>query len=242
MKDYTLIIDTSIFGAGIGFFDDSLGNIDFLEVSNDVADSARQLPLMVANGLSRLGAELNSIGKVIVSHGPGSFTGIRVGMGYAFGFLSGLQLTAGGQPKISGISSLVYLARSLATEIGGRIVLFLAATKTTGYVVYSEGGELMPKSFDMAGLDADRFLSDHKKANWILIGEWEQVMGWAQAHQVESVRAIQGRDAVKLAIRGVGESLKKGEDFEWKGLDSPNLPMPVYLRKSTVEEKAAVSP
>ncbi len=242
MKDYTLIIDTSIFGAGIGFFDESSKHMDFLEVSNDVADSARQLPLMVANGLSRLCVELHAIRKVIVSHGPGSFTGIRVGMGYAFGFLSGLQLTAGGQPKITGISSLVYLARSLVSDIGGRIILFLAATKTTGYVVFSDGAELIPKSFDVTGVDADRFLLDHKKANWILIGEWEQVMGWAKAHQIESVRAMQGRDAVKLAIRSIGESLKKEEPFEWKGLDSANLPMPVYLRKSTVEEKAALSP
>jgi hypothetical protein len=118
----------------------------------------------------------------------------------------------------------------------------LAATKTTGYVVFSDGAELIPKSFDVTGVDSDRFLLDHNKANWILIGEWEQVMGWAKAHQIESVRAMQGRDAVKLAIRSIGESLKKEEPFEWKGLDSANLPMPVYLRKSTVEEKAALSP
>lgn len=241
MKNYTLIIDTSIFGAGVGLFDDALKNMDFLEVANDVADSARQLPLMVENGLSRLGLDMHAIGKVIVSQGPGSFTGIRVGMGYALGFLSGLQLSAGGHPQISGISSLVYLARSLVGEVGGRIALFLPATKTTGYVVFSDRGSLLAKAFDVNGSDAEKFLLDHKKANWILVGEWELIMNWANAHQVESVRAVQGRDAVKLAIRSIGESLKMDEPFDWKGLDSENLPMPLYLRKSTVEEKASAN-
>jgi tRNA A37 threonylcarbamoyladenosine modification protein TsaB len=116
-------------------------------------------------------------------------------MGYALGFLSGLQLSAGGQPQIAGISSLEYLARSLVTEVGGRIVLFLPATRTTGYVVFSDGGDLLTKAFDVTGNDAETFLLDQKKANWILVGEWELIMAWANAHQIESIRAIQGRDS-----------------------------------------------
>jgi len=82
MTQLTLIIDTSVHGAAVGISIKGRRELGFVEVSEDVADSARQLPLMVERGLKELSATRADVSSIVVSRGPGSFTGIRVGLAY----------------------------------------------------------------------------------------------------------------------------------------------------------------
>lgn len=242
MKTYTLVIDTSIFGAGVALFNQESKALDFIEITSDVADSARQLPLIVEKGLGSLGVGRETVQRVIVSRGPGSFTGIRVGMAYSLGFASGLSFEGSTQPLITGVSSLTLLAQSLSVEIGGSVMALLPSTKTTGFAAFDEQGEFFTSAVDAHDPRTDALFLKKLDAQWVIIGTWDWALEWANKHSVKGFRMIHGRDAVALAIRAVCDALKANKKFDWVNAWSADLPRPIYLRKSTVEEKALQKP
>ena len=238
MSQYTLIIDTSIFGAGIALFGRASQSLEYIQTSADIADSARELPLMIEAGLRGLRLDRWAIDQVLVSQGPGSFTGIRVGMAYAFGFIAGRKLSGEGSPIISGVSSIACLARKLASETGGNSMVFLPATKTSGYGVLVEGGDLKILSLDCLSPETLRFFSEVSQVSWVTIGEWPMIMDYVKDRGVPAVRSIPGRDAVLLGLQALGEAIKANDGLLWTDFEDGELPRPMYLRKSTVEEKA----
>lgn len=241
MSKYTLSIDTSIFGAGVALFGDDSGSIEFLQVSSDVADSARELPLMVEDGLKKLGTDQRAITQVLVSQGPGSFTGIRVGMAYAFGFVAGRKLSGESGPRIAGVSSLGYLAKALAREIGGQILVLLPATKATGYVAIAGIDDFKVSALDCLGEDASQFFTQFSQLPWVTLGDWSIVADQGHLYGVANMRSSPGRDAVTLGLKALGEAIKNNDDLLWSDFESGEVPDPIYLRKSTVEEKALAS-
>lgn len=77
---------------------------------------------------------LASLGAVVVVHGPGSFTGVRVGLSAAKGLCEALNL-----PLIA-ISRLAVLAHSAAASPGTRIYAVLDAGRGEFYLgVYQDG-------------------------------------------------------------------------------------------------------
>lgn len=240
MSGYTLIIDTSIFGAGIAFFSSASDSIEYSRVSQDISDSARELPLMVEAGLGVLGIDLTKVNRVLVSQGPGSFTGIRVGMAYAFGFVAGLKLSKRSFPKIAGVSSLASLTKGLAADTKSRLAVFLPATKTSGYVSIIKDGEVEMSALDCLKSDAADFFDKNIDVDWVVVGSWELVLERANKHGVQNVRQILGRDAVSISLRALGEAIKGKDDLTWADFESEKALSPIYLRKSTVEEKASL--
>lgn len=241
MSQYTLVIDTSIHGAGIAFSNDDSGALDFLEASNGVIDSARDLPLMVERGMQKLGIRQESIRRVLVSQGPGSFTGIRVGMAYALGFVAGLKLHDGAAHKMAGVQSIGFLALQLSQKMKSRLLLFLAATKTTGCVVTADAGQFQVTPLDFNSDDVESFLSRNKDWPWVVVGTWQQVCDSATKYGVKDYRSMQGREAVLSCLESLGEALKNKSVFSWVDFGEEDAPRPIYLRKSTVEEKAMVN-
>jgi tRNA A37 threonylcarbamoyladenosine modification protein TsaB len=241
MSKYTLIIDTSIFGAGVALFGDDSGSIEFLEVSADVADSARELPLMVEAGLKKLDIDQCAITQVLVSQGPGSFTGIRVGMAYAFGFVAGRKLSGESGPRIAGVSSLGFLAKMLVREIGDQVLVLLPATKATGYVVIAGIDGFKVRALDCLSEDASQFFSQFKQLPWVTLGDWLMVTDQGRHHSVGNMRSIPMRSAVTLGLKALGEAIKNNDSLLWSDFESGEVPDPIYLRKSTVEEKALAS-
>lgn len=243
MKTYTLVIDTSIFGAGVALFNNESEALDFMEVTVDVADSARQLPMLVEQGLRQLGVERDAVQRVVVSQGPGSFTGIRVGMAYALGFLSGLSAGSGSrQPMIAGVSSLTLFAQSIAREIKDSVLVFLPSTKSSGFAAYDEHDEFLTSTVDDLDSKTEALLRRKRGCPWISVGNWECGIGWAAKYNVMDFRVIHGRDAVSIAIKAIAEYLKIEKNLSWVDISSGDFPRPIYLRKSTVEEKALQNP
>lgn len=76
---YVLAIDTSLSGCVIGLLNPI--NNDFFEdvLKTDRAQSAMIVP-MIKKLIHAAGASFDDVGLIVTTHGPGSFTGLRIGM------------------------------------------------------------------------------------------------------------------------------------------------------------------
>ena len=230
MTELTLLIDTSIYGAAVGILKQGERDLSYSAVTDDVADSARQLPIMVERGLIQAGASKSEITSVIVSQGPGSFTGVRVGLAYVYGLAYGLEGCAGSRPQVSGVSSLQCIAEYLARRENADVVLCLPATKSGGYMAYVKNGITTLAPLD---LTVD-FATTDWPGRWFVIGAWEALSEKVGGFSSVRLDTLDLKSMALDSIRIMGELMTLGAAINW----SESLPDALYLRKSTVEEKA----
>jgi tRNA A37 threonylcarbamoyladenosine modification protein TsaB len=235
----TLVIDTSIHGAVIGLTPGCDKRLQYVQSSPDVTDSARLLPLMVADGLSKLGLKETDISKIVVSQGPGSFTGIRVGLAYGSGFLAGLLSASVEEPKILGVSSLLELGKWFSRSAKNNVVIFLPATKTSGYAVCVNGENVRSISVDSARQNLAALFHDYETSHWVVIGDWAVISDLASSRSVKSQEFLSSREAGLKAIHVMAEAAQDTEKLGWARMLADEMPSAIYLRKSTVEEKAS---
>jgi tRNA threonylcarbamoyladenosine biosynthesis protein TsaB len=99
-----LAIDTSTSQAGIALYD---GRVRTELVWHAGRDHGRHLMPAIAQALDRIGATPQDLTAVAVARGPGSFTGLRVGLAVAQGLAVALHIPT------YGIGSLAVLAHGL---------------------------------------------------------------------------------------------------------------------------------
>ena len=237
----TLVIDTSIHGAVIGLTPGCDTRLQYVQASPDVTDSARLLPLMVADGLRQLGLKEADISKIVVSQGPGSFTGIRVGLAYGSGFLAGLLSASVKDPKILGVSSLMELGKRFSRSAKNNVVVFLPATKTSGYAVCVNGESVRSISIDSARQNLAALFHDYETNHWVVIGDWSVISDLASNRNVKSHEFLSSRQAALKAVNVMAEVAQDSEKLGWARMLTDEMPSAIYLRKSTVEEKASDS-
>lgn len=232
MSKLNLIVDTSIHGAVVGLMtaDGSSKKLIYSDVSGEVMDSARQLPLMVQRGLMKVGAQMNDIDGLIVSQGPGSFTGIRVGLAYVYGLFCGFRSQSRNDVSILGVSSLELLAKSISLRTNSDVTLFLPSTKSTGYAAISdETGERL------IAIDSSKRNQDGGwPKSWFVIGQWAAIDLLAFEMKSKVHEFINEKHAGQMALDAISDKLRSQEALPW----SAEMPHAIYLRKSTVEEKA----
>lgn len=102
----TLAIDTATRAAGVALLQDENTLAEYY-IRFRLTHSESVLPA-IESILSSAGAEMRDVGLFALTHGPGSFTGLRVGAG----IVKGLALCTGG--CIVGVSTLDALAQNMA--------------------------------------------------------------------------------------------------------------------------------
>ncbi len=85
---------------------------------------ASNLPLCVENVLETAGKELAGVDVISVTNGPGSYTGLRIGIAYA------KALAYGAKKPLVCVNTLDYIARSCPVKDAGVIVSLLDARNT----------------------------------------------------------------------------------------------------------------
>ena len=103
-------------------------------LSADRRSSEELLPALAAL-LHRLGKQLTDFARIAVCTGPGSFTGLRVGMATAWG------LSRGSGVAVEGVSTLEALAEAARGSASDRVATAMDAGR----------GEVIVASFDIAG-------------------------------------------------------------------------------------------
>ena len=101
-KNLTLAIETAVLGGSISLLREG-SEVDFIAVEKDVSRSEDLLE-NIDGILKRNNAEPGEINLIAVSTGPGSYTGIRVGIATALGLKNGLGIRCVGVQLFSAMS------------------------------------------------------------------------------------------------------------------------------------------
>ena len=229
-----LLIDTSMLGVSLAICDFGTGKeFKWRHSHPEQYGSAVKLSQLFQQGLNETGLRSSDFTRVLVSNGPGSFTGIKIGLSWAYGF-------AASNPKIQwqAISSLAAAAYylSLQTPEHQPLMVFLPSTKTHGYMAYIDPLDDMVKtSLVEAGKDKGSYgsllsLCENSRIFWA--GQWDKMQAYLSKLGKEQLIL----SPPQLLEAGVYGMFKLAMDKE-KSIWSKQIPSPNYLRKSTAEER-----
>jgi tRNA threonylcarbamoyl adenosine modification protein YeaZ len=211
-----LAFDTTLGACSAAVFDAAAGRILAHAWEPIERGHAEALVGMVRGVLDRSGARLSDIDRIAVTVGPGTFTGVRIGLSLA----RGLKLALG--TPICGLTSLEAIRMNVRDNPEGRAVttvidarrgeFYLAAWSADGTrivapcaVRHQAAADLVPTGSLVLGTGADKFLE----------------LGGAREAVRARVRDLP--DAARIAEAAAG--LIAGDD----------PPQPVYLRPSGAE-------
>lgn len=232
-----LLVDASVQGIAIAFSNVKAAgksSIVWSKVLSSVGDSATNLPLAYQQGLTELGRSPSDVVGMVASIGPGSFTGIRVGLAY----MLGLNCGAGDNlsPKWLGVSTLDLVADEYSKSMGCDFYLCLPSTRTTGYTAGVLGGKfLFSESFDLRDFASDKYKS--LPGVCFIVGAWQELT--SKLPPKTKVELI----PVDLFLTKSLEAMAKKATAVWPTGFSKVPPEPRYLKQSSVEENAkGVSP
>ena len=127
-----LSIDTSSKICGVAILED-YNLIKEISQDNGLTHSETLMPI-IKNTLSEVGLNLNDIDLVVCDKGPGSFTGIRIGVATAKAFSDSLNI------PVIGISSLEALAYNIKSD-GIICSLIDAKNDNVYYSLFSFNGD-----------------------------------------------------------------------------------------------------
>jgi tRNA threonylcarbamoyladenosine biosynthesis protein TsaB len=195
------------------------------EVASDVSlPPATRLPLDLMTLLEQSGVQLGAVDVFAVATGPGSFTGLRIGIST----MQGLAF-AGGKPLI-GVSGLDALARLTDREADGRrIATWVDAWRGEVYAALYLGGREIeapivakPEAvLGQIGPHPTLFIGDGARAYGELI---QQRMGGAGAIAAAATPLLSGTIAIIASETAAG------------GVSSPpHAIRPLYVRRTDAE-------
>jgi tRNA threonylcarbamoyladenosine biosynthesis protein TsaB len=225
-------IDTATSSASAAVLEDGAIVADEIRLQPKVGHAEIILPL-IASVLASARASLSDLDGVAVSIGPGSFTGLRVGLSTVKG------LVYGGRLPVAGISTLLANA-SRAAAVDGLICSMLDARKHEVYASFFRraSGSLTRLTEDaIAPIDVviaqARKLADDKTVRFVGEGAniyWKALVGSLGAEICFSG----GEDYPSLAsaVARLGEARLRHSEGDFLG-----SMVPVYLRLSEAEVK-----
>ncbi len=175
----------------------------------------RRLAPLVAQAFEHTGREVARLGLVAVAAGPGSFTGLRIGMSTA----KGLALSTGA--AFVGVSTLAALARSAPAGV------------TVAAVLPSRRGEVYAAAFrDGAELAAPAALAVEDVAEWL--------PGGALAGGPGAARLAPEVGRVALATSAVAVARLGLERWHAHGGDDLASAEPLYLKPVATSQPRAI--
>jgi tRNA threonylcarbamoyladenosine biosynthesis protein TsaB len=178
--------------------------------------------------LQEAGLAPQQLDLIVCSTGPGSFTGIRIGLATAKGLADGIATVSGGPRRLIGVSTLDGLAYRYR-RFPGLVVAVNPSLRKKVYAAVYRAGEL-------EGDYLETTLSDLSSA---LLTQRPLLITAAAAVELYELMLRQGADAgPELVVDASGQSTDPAGLLAC-GLARPETvdsePVPLYLRKSEAE-------
>lgn len=207
-----LAIDTALANCAAAVLDDGADTACFMACGEEIGRGhAERLMDMIGEVMAESSTTFSELDRVVVTVGPGSFTGLRVGLAVARGF--GLVL---GKPVV-GITTLAAMARACAPKDGGPP--FLVALTGKGDEVYCQ--EFAP-SGEPGGEAGVRTLSDLAAT----LPDGIRLAGSA----AEKVAQTLGIPANRILSRSGFPGIRDVAELGLTAIPAKSVPSPLYLR------------
>lgn len=133
-RSFTLAIESAIAGGSLSLLED--GREVAAWVGDGGVSKAEDLLISIDALLSSNGVSRNEIGLIAVGAGPGSFTGIRIGIATALGLKNGLGIAMASESTLK--------AMALAHSSGGRVTAVLPmGRKAVCYQEFTNDGNVI---------------------------------------------------------------------------------------------------
>lgn len=152
-----LALDTAGINCSAAIYDSSAGKILAEVVETIGKGHAERLMAIVDDALAGAGLDLQQLQRVAVTIGPGSFTGIRVGVAAARGFALSLGIEAVGVTTLAALA-----ARHLQTAPGRNVVAAMDAKRGEVYAqVFAPDGRPLTDAAELAIAEAAALLVEY---------------------------------------------------------------------------------
>jgi tRNA A37 threonylcarbamoyladenosine modification protein TsaB len=211
MSGHLLIVDASLGGIAMGAATTS-GNVTWHAAHTDNGGSMAAIAGLYSQALE---AAKGDVCGIVVAVGPGSFTGIKIGLAFVAGLIAGKPLPA------LGASGLAAAAATLKGAV------LLPSTRTHGFLA-EPGAE--PRLIDTTALNAAPSAPVVHVVG--AAGSWPAGVAWLSGLGKE-VTALAPADVSRAAIYGMAHEAAKAWPHGFKN----DPPAPRYLRLSTAEER-----
>ena len=208
MQMLTLAIDTAANFCSACLFDSEAGRIVAAEERHIGRGHAEQLIDVVSAVRRSSGRDFGDIGRIAVAVGPGSFTGIRVGVAAARGF--GLAL---GVP-VSGVTTLEALAADAQADFPD-----LAVT----IAIRGGRGQVFLQSFDASGAAVSQPVAVDEATAHAVVPQGSALLAGNAASDVASGLGRPVTTALDRPTGSIGTVARIGAHSE-------TPPVPLYLR------------
>ena len=205
-----LVIDTAMEGCGVGVFG-ATRNISHALYNDDARGQAQQLVPLVQRVLDESNTSFDDLNDIVVCNGPGTFTGIRIGLSAAktFGLTLGVE--------VHGISSLQALALSVDMRGTNSDIMALVETRRQDFYV---------QRFDCQGLAINEYKSmmaeEIDARDCVLIGN--------AMNRFDNSGKYERKNITRINVLDVAKAFIQGKNFFYEHAE------PIYLRAPDVSQ------
>ncbi len=219
----SLFIDTTLLGASVGLLE---GNNRWTGFCSERGDAT--LGKLVYQGLSTFGRTAKDISTIFVSHGPGSFTGIKVGLAWAYGFQAARE-----ENLLVGMSSLEKGNTEMQKVFqNSKIALVLPISRREVFLSWKEEKHNF-SSLVLFTKEAEEELNKIQDYNFYLISSESKTLEWMRSLNLKT-NEIDMQRFMKIALEGMMNASDNLTEEKRK------IVVPLYLKKTTVEEKLSL--
>ena len=220
-----LALESSAKAASAALFED--GKLLSLSVQNAGLTHSRTLLPMAEDLFKNMGRALSEIDVIAVAHGPGSFTGLRIGMAEAKGLAWALE------KPITGVSTLEAMAFGGPVMEGTMLCCAMDARRGQVYNALFEIKDGKPSRLTedraIAIGELEEELASYGKP-WVLLGDGAELC--YKTLDREKVKVHLAPEPLRIqSARGVGLAAMEHEPRPGEEL------LPVYLRLSQAERE-----
>lgn len=229
---FNLFVDTSIQGGFLALYAEAKGKNLLWEGS--IADNRKvscDMTSLFKRSLAESSLSIDDLKAVVVSRGPGSFTGIRVGLSWVQGLCLGREdVDLIGSSSFS--QTLLGVSQNHKASCWQRVVI--SDTKVSGYeVVSSPSGEVKTQVISLLPDDLKMRLQERPCDRNYIQSSIEIGEEWEESSELIK---IERAEIARYAFLGMTSFHIQGqiqEEF------SPESIEPLYYKSSSVEEKSA---